>query len=140
MTNAQKWMAAFLVMFLLLFFVYQLTENGNNSNKDENFYNINKFEQTSENENSAVLVKKFGCINCHGNNLRGTQKGPDLIIAKKYWTKNDLINYLRNPASYGKGERFVEYLKKYKVNMRSYNNVDVKTLGKIAAYIINLHE
>jgi hypothetical protein len=71
---------------------------------------------------SADLVARIGCINRHGNDLAGTSQGPSLIGIKKYWSRDQLINYLRNPNSFMSAEGFQDYKAKYaNVMMPSYN-------------------
>jgi mono/diheme cytochrome c family protein len=94
---------------------------------------------SSGNITGADLIVRVGCINCHGNDLAGTSRGPSLISITKYWSRDKLINYLRNPNAFMNSERFQEYKEKYpNVIMPSYNNIDVKDLGKIAEYLLQL--
>ena len=63
----------------------------------------------------------------------------DKVDIKKYWSRDQLINYLRNPNSFMSSERFQDYKAKYSnVIMPSYTNIDVKDLGKIAEYLLEL--
>jgi hypothetical protein len=65
--------------------------------------------------------------------------GPNLYNVKQYWTRDQLINYLRNPSSYMDSDRFQEYKKKYPgIIMPSFGEIDVKELGKIAEYLLEL--
>jgi len=58
---------------------------------------------------------------------------------KKYWSRDQLINYICNPNSFMSSERFQYYKGKYpNVIMPSYTNSDVKNLGKIAEYLLEL--
>jgi len=61
-----------------------------------------------------------------------------LVSVKDNWHRNDLINYMRNPSSYGNNERIAKYKEEYRSVMPAYDNIDVKELGKIADYIFNL--
>ena len=64
---------------------------------------------------------------------------PALNMAKEHFDRNELINYLRNPADYSNDPRFAMYKDKYKgIVMPSYANIDVKKLGKIADYLLSL--
>jgi hypothetical protein len=57
---------------------------------------------------------------------------------KDNWTRQELINYLRNPQSYMSSNRFKEFKKKYpNVMMPAFNNIDIKDLGKIADYLLS---
>jgi len=137
MTNAQKWMAAFLGVFLVLFLLGRLTKK----EAETEAMTSNMMAQTQQNNTQQVdgfsLIKQSGCITCHGSKLQGSKMAPALAGLKKYWNREKLISYLRNPNSFGTDERFVEYKEKYKnVIMPSYSNIDVKDLGKMADYLL----
>ncbi len=139
MTNAQKWVAAFLIVFIALFLLSKVTE------KEEDFTEELDFYSGQQNENVAAtstdglsLMNKIGCTNCHGVDLKGTKLAPTLYSAKDYWKRDNLINYLRNPSSYSGDDRFEAYKKEYGTVMPAYGNIDVKDLGKIADYLLGL--
>lgn len=140
MTNAQKWVAAFLGIFLFLFILSKVTKKEDNYFEETENYE-EKTEAPAQEVSGLDLANRVGCTNCHGNDLKGTKLAPNLYGAQKYWTTRDaLINYLRNPQSYSRDERFEEYKKQYRTMMPAFNNVDVKDLGKIADYILSLEE
>lgn len=133
MTNAQKWLAAFLGVFLLLFIIGRITK------KEES--NISQMpgqmsQQQSNDADGLTLIKQNGCTSCHGAELNGSVSAPALINIKQYWTRDKLINYLRNPSSYSGDSRFNDYRQKYNSIMPSFDNIDVKGLGKIADYLL----
>lgn len=134
MTNAQKWVAGFLVLFLLFFFLEQITK------EDDSYDEIGYMSSAEAMDKTAPeLMAVNGCLNCHGSDLSGTKLGPSLFTAKEYWSRDDLINYLRNPSSFGSNDRITEYKKEFgQTMMPSYSNLDVKELGKITDYILNL--
>jgi mono/diheme cytochrome c family protein len=134
MTNAQKWITGFLLLFLILFFLNQLTKKEYDS--DENGYASST--QTVE-KSGEELFQSVGCVSCHGSDMKGTPSGPDLYSAKTYWSRDNLINYLRNPASFGGDKRFEAYrVKSPGKMMPGFAQIDVKELGKIADFILNL--
>jgi len=136
MTNAQKWMAAFLGLFLILLILGRVTKKDDGT-EAMSMQMMQQSQQATQETDGLGLIKQTGCITCHGSNLQGTKMAPALAGLKEYWTRDKLINYLRNPSSFGSDERFVEYKSKFKnVVMPSYNNVDVKNLGKIADYLL----
>ncbi|MGD8779181.1 MAG: cytochrome c [Ignavibacteria bacterium] len=140
MTNAQKWVAAFLIVFIALFLLSKVTEKEEDFSDELDFYS----EQQNDNNINASstdglsLLNKIGCTNCHGVDLKGTKLAPTLYSGKEYWSRDNLINYLRNPSSYSGDERFEAYKEKYKTVMPAYGNIDVKDLGKIVDYLLNL--
>ena len=138
MTKPQIWVAAVLVLFIILFMLGQMTK------KDEPMKDFSGMgSQMGEQQSTAELtgdklVQTFGCVNCHGADLAGTNMAPSLKGLKQFWTSRDnLINYLRNPNSYMDSDRFKAYKDKYPGGiMPSYGNKDVKDLGKIADYLL----
>ncbi len=137
MTNAQKWIAAFLGLFLLLFLLGRLTRKEEESMPPMMGQMSNQSAQVSGDADGKTLTQQGGCISCHGEDLQGTQIAPALANLKEHWTRDALINYLRNPSSYSGDKRFEQYRAQYKnVVMPSFNNLDVKMLGKLADYLM----
>jgi cytochrome c2 len=138
MTKPQIWVAVFLVLFIVLFMIGRLTKE-EETMKDLSGMNDSPMgQQSSEELTGDKLIESFGCINCHGSNLAGTNMGPSLKGLKQFWSSRDnLINYLRNPNSFMDKDRFKEYKVKYPNGiMPSYGNKDVKDLGKIVDYLL----
>lgn len=140
MTKTQIWTSAFLAIFILLFFLQRATMN-----KEKKVMNETEETDSPSNTQSVSsatgpeLVQSFGCYSCHGNDLKGTNLAPGLIGLADYYDRDKLINYLRNPNSFMDQKRFREYKEKYRnIVMPAYNNKDVKDLGKIADYLLEL--
>ena len=139
MTNSQKWVAAFLVVFVVLFALQKLTENEDLEFEETEFYNPETQTAEEVDVDGSQLIKNFGCLSCHGQDMNGTNLAPALVGLSDYWSRDGLINYLRNPSSYSGDDRFEEYKKTFKgIVMPSYSNKDVKELGKIADYLMSL--
>lgn len=138
MTNAQKWVAVFLGLFLILFLLGRLTLKEESSTPPMTMGQMsNQQSQVSEDADGTALVKQIGCISCHGDNLQGTNIGPALANIKQHWNRDALINYFRNPSAYSNSARFDQYREQFKnIVMPSFNNIDVKQLGKIADYLL----
>ena len=138
MTKTQIWIASALVLFLLLFFLEQVTQKQSENGNDI----INPTPQTnlsSENVSPAELINRLGCTNCHGTNLDGTDMGPDLHGLKQYWSRESLVNFLRNPSANLSSDRLKKYKEKYPgVLMPSFENLGVKELGRVSDYLIKL--
>ncbi len=138
MTKPQIWIAAFLTLFVLLFILERATqENDKESGQAVN----NPVPQTgmasSANATAPELISRLGCVNCHGNDLAGTKMGPNLKNISQFWSRDQLINYFRNPSSFMSSSRFKEYQEQYPSRMMpSFGNIDVKELGKIADYLL----
>jgi len=137
MTKPQIWVAAFLALFVLLFLLERATEKNNNENSPAVNNPVPQTGMASANATAPELISRLGCINCHGSNLTGTDKGPNLDNLSQYWSRDKLINYLRNPSSYMSSARFREYQEQFpNTIMPSFGNIDVKELGKIADYLL----
>jgi Cytochrome c len=137
MTKTQIWLASFLVLFLLLFLLEQITNKQGSSNSQISNpvpqTNLSSKEMTPE-----ELINKLGCVSCHGTDLNGTKMGPDLHNLTQYWSRENLINFLRNPSANLNSTRLNDYKNQYPgVLMPSFENIDVKDLGKIAGYLLN---
>jgi len=137
MTKPQIWVAAFLALFVLLFLLERATNKNNNENKTAVNNPVPQTGMASANATADELINKLGCVNCHGSNLTGTQMGPNLRNISQYWSRDKLINYLRNPSSFMSSARFREYQEQFpNTLMPSFGNIDVKELGKIADYLL----
>jgi Cytochrome c len=138
MTKTQIWLASFLVLFLLLFLLEQITnKQSNNNNQISN--PVPQANLSSQEMTPDELIGKLGCTSCHGTDLNGTKMGPDLHNLGQYWSKEGLVNFLRNPSANLNSNRLNEYKNKYPdVLMPSFENIDVKDLGKIAEYLLKL--
>lgn len=138
MTKPQIWVAAFLLLFIVLFMIGRLTKEEETMKDFSGMNNTPMGQQSSSDLTGDKLIQTFGCINCHGSNLAGTNMGPSLKGLKQFWSSRDnLINYLRNPNSFMDKDRFKEYKVKYPNGiMPSYGNKDVKDLGKIVDYLL----
>jgi cytochrome c2 len=138
MTKPQIWVAAFLLLFIILFMIGRLTKEEEVMKDLSGMNNSSMGEQTTSELTGDKLIQTFGCTNCHGADLAGTNMGPSLKGLKEFWSSRDnLINYLRNPNSYMDKDRFKEYKAKYPNGiMPAFGNKDVKDLGKIADYLL----
>ena len=137
MTKPQIWVAAFLLIFIVLFMLGRLTQK-EEPMKDFSGMGTQMGEQTTTETIGEKLVRSFGCVNCHGGDLAGTNMAPSLKGLKELWSSRDnLINYLRNPNSFMDSDRFKGYRARYPNGiMPSFGNQDVKDLGKIADYLL----
>jgi cytochrome c2 len=138
MTKPQIWVAVFLLLFIVLFLLGRITQKEEPIKDFSGMNNQSMGEQNTTELSGDKLVQSFGCINCHGPDLAGTNMGPSLKGIKQYWSSRDnLINYLRNPNSFMDKDRFREYKQRFPNGiMPSYGNKDVKDLGKIADYLL----
>ena len=141
MTKPQIWVAAFLAAFILLFILQKATKKEEAPSRDLSSQMNNQMTEentTGSDLNAEQLISNFGCTNCHGNDLAGTNIAPALNNLTQYWGKESLLSYLRNPNDYMNQKRFQEYKEKYRGQiMPSYGNKDIKDLGKIVDYLLS---
>ncbi len=137
MTKPQIWIAAVLVLFFLLFFLEKSTKRSD-VQPEVTPPVTQQTQQSNRTKTPEQLISSIGCTGCHGSDLTGTNMAPDIHGVGKYWSRDALINYLRNPSSYMSSDRFKAYRAKYNVIMPSFNNIDIKELGKIADYLLKL--
>jgi len=140
MTKPQIWVAAFLVIFILLFMLQKLTQKEEAPTRDLSSQMNNQMMEensTGSDLTAEQLVSNFGCTNCHGGELQGTPMAPALTNLSSYWGKESLLNYLRNPNGFMNDARFQEYKQKYPGQiMPPYGNKNIKDLGKIVDYLL----
>ena len=138
MTKPQIWVAAFLAAFILLFMLQRATKKEEAPSRDFSSQMNNQMTEENTTELSGQqLISNFGCTNCHGSDLAGTNLAPALRNLSQHWGKESLISYLRNPNKFMDQDRFIEYKKKYPNQiMPSYGNKDIKDLGKIVDYLL----
>ncbi len=139
MTKPQIWIAAVLVLFFLLFFLEKNTNRSDEQVKGNPPSTMPQTDQSAQAKTPQQLIASLGCTGCHGSDLSGTKMAPDLHNVKENWSRDGLINYLRNPNSYMSTKRFQDFKAKYpNIMMPSFNNIDVKVLGNIADYLRGL--
>jgi hypothetical protein len=138
MTKPQIWVAAFLAAFILLFILQKATKKEEAPTRDLSSQMNNQMSEENTTElTAAQLISNFGCTNCHGGELQGTQMAPALTNLSQYWGKETLLNYLRNPNDFMDKARFQEYKQKYPSQiMPPYGNKNIKDLGKIVDYLL----
>lgn len=137
MTKPQIWVAAFLAAFILLFMLQRLTKEEETPSDFSSQMNNPMTEESTNELTAEQLITNFGCTNCHGNDLAGTKLAPGLNNLSRYWGKETLLNYLRNPNDFMNEERFQEYREEYPNQiMPPYGNKNIKDLGKIVDYLL----
>ncbi len=138
MTKTLVWILVFLGAFAALFFLQHLTKDYGTSSTEPGYTEASGDTTNVAGVGGSELVSQFGCLNCHGNDLAGTPAAPPLTGLSKYYDREGLISYLRNPDKNKTGARFDEYKTKYASGiMPAYGNKDLKDLGKIADYLLS---
>ena len=145
MTNAQKWVTAFLIIFIGLFILSKVFESDDiDIPHDVVDYAQEENIQAAQTQtpDGLTLIEQNGCMTCHGNDLKGRANlGPSLYITKEHWDREELINYLRNPSAYSNDPRFDDYANQFSnIIMPAYDHIDIKDLGRIADHLLSLEE
>lgn len=141
MTKPQIWVAAALILFFALYFLEMSTNRSDEQKKSTPGPVQQQTTEASANQTPEQLTASLGCTGCHGGDLSGTAMAPSLHSVKDNWSRDGLINYLRNPSSYMSSSRFKELRSKYpNTMMPSFSNIDVKVLGKVADYLLSLRK
>lgn len=141
MTKPQIWIATFLALFILLFLLSRLAKEEETKPTSPVDSPVPQTNMSSDDISAKELITKLNCISCHGTKLNGTQVGPSLYNISEYWSRDKLINYLRNPGSFLDSQRFQKYKEQYPgMIMPSFSHIDVKDLGKIADYLLELKQ
>lgn len=86
MTNAQKWVAGFLLLFVIFFVLGKITEDDGTTSNTEQYMEEQQQEEsefTGGNQDGLTLIQNNGCTSCHGNDLKGTNLAPTLYTAGK---------------------------------------------------------
>jgi cytochrome c2 len=139
MTKPQIWVAAFLVLFILLFVLSRVTKEDHSTTNSTIGSPNPQTDMSSQDLTAEQLVSKLSCTTCHGPDLNGTKMGPSLYHVSEYWTRDKLINYLRNPTSFSDTKRFQKYTEEFPgMIMPTFGHINVKDLGKIADYLLRL--
>ncbi len=140
MTKPQIWVASVLLLFFLLLLV-ELNTNRSDVQKKTMPNQQPQMGESTQPKTAGQLVSSLGCTGCHGPELSGTNMAPDLHKVNQYWSRDKLINYLRNPGSYMDSDRMKNYKAQYpNTMMPSFSNINVQELGKVADYLLKLQK
>jgi mono/diheme cytochrome c family protein len=91
-------------------------------------------------KSGSQLYASQGCALCHAQDGTGTSFGPTLHGKKSFWTREKLVQYLKNPAAYAESDpRLVEQKKKFSaMAMQRYDMLSDAELGAIADFVLGL--
>ncbi|PIQ08317.1 MAG: hypothetical protein COW71_12445 [Ignavibacteriales bacterium CG18_big_fil_WC_8_21_14_2_50_31_20] len=137
MTNAQKWVTVFLILFVLLLALSKLTnkdEKSSAANYSEENVNPNETVQI----NAEKLISQNKCLTCHGRDLGGSGMGPSLTNLSDNWEKDALINYLKDPSSFLNIARMAVLREKYGSDMPAVKNLSNDEISAIAEFLLKL--
>jgi cytochrome c2 len=137
MTNAQKWVSVFLVLFVLLLALSKLTENEEQTS--DSYYNEESVSVSSSEPkelNVDALLANNKCFVCHGRDLEGSGMGPALVNLSENWKAENLVSYLQNPKAFLNNPRMAILKDKYKSEMPAVKGLSAEELKALAEYLI----
>lgn len=87
----------------------------------------------------AALFQSQACVTCHGADGAGTAFGPTLQGKKAFWTRETLVEYLRNPQAYTeKDARLSAQARKYTLPMTRFDKLTQPELEAVADHVLAL--
>ncbi len=139
MTNAQKWVTAFLVLFILLLVLSKMTDR--QASETETAESVTpEYVESGANESSEIyvgdLLANNRCFTCHGNDLNGTGMGPSLANVSDNWKKVSLISYFQNPKAFLSNPRMAALSEKYNRDMPAQERMTIEELNALAEYLL----
>ena len=139
MTNAQKWVSSFLVLFILLLVLSKMTNRQESETETVETVEPENYE-SGENQSSEIyvgdLLANNRCFTCHGNDLNGTGMGPSLANVSDNWKKVSLISYFQNPKAFFSNPRMASLKKNYNRDMPAQERMSLEELDALAEYLL----
>ena len=87
----------------------------------------------------AELYRNQACSTCHGTEGTGTPFGPTLHGKKGHWTRETLVEYLKDPQAYAaKDARLAVQAKKFSLPMQRYDKLPPDALAALAEFVLAL--
>lgn len=139
MTNAQKWVTAALVLFILLLVLAKITKRDESGTEYVDTYVPEKVEP-STNKPSGIyvgdLLANNRCYTCHGNDLNGTGMGPSLTNVSDNWNKADLVSYFQNPKEFLNIPRMANLKEKFNKEMPAIEGMTQEEFEALAEHLL----
>lgn len=136
MTNAQKWVAGFLLLFVLLLALSKMTQKEDGENAP-----INAMSSEANPSTGAVDVENIlasnRCYVCHGRDLNGSGMAPSLAKVGENWKKPSLVSYFQNPTAFLNNQRMAALKDQYNRSMPAFENLSQEELNALADYLLN---
>jgi cytochrome c553 len=86
-----------------------------------------------------AIFEQQNCGLCHGHNAEGKATAPKLADLEDNWNKDQLVEYLKNPAQYAEEDpRLSSEGHKYPSMMPNYNFVSESDLQILSEYLLAL--
>lgn len=79
------------------------------------------------------------CANCHGNQGEGQSQGPPLRGLRELWSREDLVEFLADPAPWqARDPRLARLAREHSGEMAGYSNLSAQERGRLADYLMDL--
>ncbi len=86
-----------------------------------------------------ALFQEKNCVLCHGPNGEGRASGPELRNVATHFTRDQVIEYLKDPAAYAeKDPRLAARMNDFPGMMPKYNYLEQTQLEQLADYVLAL--
>jgi len=137
MTNAQKWVSAFLVLFILLLVLSKMTDRQENETETYATENVEATQNQPAEIDIDYLLGSNRCYTCHGKDLNGTGMGPSLAKISESWKKQSLVSYFQNPKAFLSNPRMAVLKEKYNREMPAQEKMSMEELEAVAEFLLN---
>lgn len=137
MTNAQKWVAGFLVLFVLLLVLSKMTDREASKSDSYESEEVTTTETISTEIDVEKLMANNRCYVCHGRDLGGSGMGPSLANVGENWKQASLVSYFQNPTAFLNNTRMVALKSQYNRDMPALESLSQEELNALAEYLIN---
>ena len=87
----------------------------------------------------AEVYSAQGCGTCHAPDGAGTMLGPSLRGKSSHWTREKMVEYLRNPQAFAeKDPRLAEQARRYALPMTRFDKLTAEEIDAVAEHVLSL--
>ena len=84
-----------------------------------------------------TIYEYQNCANCHGDDERGTERGPALFGLSAYWDRAALAAFFEDPKTVAKSDtRLSALIGQYGSEMSTYDNLSLHERLVLADYLL----
>lgn len=90
---------------------------------------------------AQVLFEENACVDCHGEDRRGSEAAPSLLGIRGYWTEDTLVKYFYNPEFYMVSDPTVlQRNPGYEITMPPFLDMTEKDRSVLARWVLQESE
>jgi len=78
-----------------------------------------------------------GCVSCHGRDRQGTRTAPPLTRLRRHWRAEQLVRYLRSPATYPADSRLQRLSERYPGGMAGLPLGGEEAVRDLVAFLLS---